>query len=142
MYLLDTNVVSELRKIRSGKADGHVKKWASKVEASELYISAITIQELEVGVLLAERRDSKKGAVLRAWLNERVWPTFQDRILSVDAMVAARSAAIHVPDPKPFRDSLIAATALVHRMTLVTRNTADFEAAGVKLINPWIKTHP
>ena len=140
MYLLDTNVVSELRKIRAGKADLHVKKWASTVDASDLYISAITMQELEIGVLLAELRDAKKGAVLRAWLHGNVRHAFQDRILVVDTIVATRSAQLHVPDPKPFRDSLIAATALVHGMTLVTRNIIDFERTGVALLNPRNKT--
>jgi len=140
MYLLDTNVVSELRKIRTGNADLHVKKWASTVDASDLYISAITMQELEIGVLLAELRDASKGAILRAWLQGNVTLTFQDRILVVDSLVATRSAKLHVPDPKPFRDSLIAATALVHGMTLVTRNIADFARMGVALLNPWEKT--
>ena len=142
MYLLDTNVVSELRKIRGGKADVHVKKWASAVEVSDLYISAITVQELELGVLLAERRDSRQGALLRTWLNSSVRHTFQDRVLPVDADVAVRSAALHVPDSKPFRDSLIAATALVRGLTLVTRNVRDFETSGVSLINPWEKIFP
>jgi len=139
MYLLDTNVISELRKIRSGKADRHVGKWASTVDACDLYISAITMQELEIGVLLAELSDARKGAILRAWLQGNVTLTFQGRILVVDSLVATRSAQLHVPDPKPFRDSLIAATALVHGMTLVTRNIADFARTGVSLLNPWEK---
>ena len=72
MYLLDTNVVSELRKIRLGKADSHVAEWADSVDAADLYLSAITIQELEIGVLLAERRDPSQGAVFRAWLTAHV----------------------------------------------------------------------
>ncbi len=139
MFLLDTNVVSELRKIRSGKADRQVRKWADGVDASSLYISVITLQELEIGVLLAERRDARKGAILRAWLQGNVRLAFQDRILVVDDRVAVRSAALHVPDPKPFRDGLIASTALVHGMILVTRNTADFVHTGVTLLNPWEK---
>lgn len=139
MYLLDTNVVSELRKISSGRADSQVKRWAGCAETAHLYISIVTIQELWIGVLLAERRDARKGALLRAWLHGNVHEAFQDRILAIDALVAARSAQLHVPDPKPFRDGLIAATALVHGMTLVTRNTADFEHTGVALLNPWKK---
>ena len=137
MYLLDTNVVSELRKVRAGKADAQVALWADSVDAADLYLSVISVQELEIGVLLAERRDATQGVVLRAWLNGHVLPAFADRILSVDTAVARRSAQLHVPDPHPVRDGLIAATALVHGMTVVTRNVADFESTGVQLLNPW-----
>ena len=138
MYVLDTNVVSELRRIRLGKADGHVANWADSVDAGDLYLSVITIQELEIGVLLAERRDPSQGAVLRAWLNGHVLPAFTGRILAVDTVVAQRSARLHVPDPRPVRDGLIAATALVHGMVVATRNVADFEPMGVATLNPWI----
>ena len=138
MYLLDTNVVSELRKIRLGKADANVAAWADSVEATDLYLSVITVQELEIGVLLAERRDPPQGAVFRAWLNAHVLPAFAGRILVVDTPIALSSARLHVPNPRPVRDGLIAATALVHGMTVVTRNTADFEPTGVKNLNPWI----
>lgn len=137
MYILDTNVVSELRKIRLGKADSHVADWADSIDAADLYLSAITVQELEIGVLLAERRDPAQGAIFRAWLNGHVLPAFTGRILAVDTAVAQRSARLHVPDPRPVRDALIAATALVHGMTVVTRNVADFEPTGVSTLNPW-----
>jgi hypothetical protein len=137
MYLLDTNVVSELRKIRLAKADVRVATWADSVDAADLYLSVITIQELEIGVLLVERRDAAQGALLRAWLDAHVLPTFAGRILPVDIAVAQRGARLHVPDPRPVRDGLIAATALVHGMTVVTRNVADFEPAGVPTLNPW-----
>lgn len=137
MYLLDTNVVSELRKIRAGKADKNVASWADSVDAADLYLSAITVQELEIGVLLAERRDPAQGAVFRTWLNHHVLPAFADRILAVDTAVALRGARLHVPDLRPVRDGLIAATALVHGMTVVTRNVADFEPTGVQTFNPW-----
>lgn len=137
MYVLDTNVVSELRKIRLGRADGNVAQWADSVDTVDLYLSAITLQELEIGVLLAERRDPAQGAMFRTWLDSHVLPAFAGRVLPVDTAVAMRSAKLHVPDPRPVRDCLIAATALVHGMTVVTRNTVDFEASGVKLINPW-----
>jgi predicted nucleic acid-binding protein len=138
IYLLDTNVVSELRKIRVGKADPHVEAWADSVDASDLYLSVITQQELEIGVLLLERRDPSQGSVFRAWLNDHVLPAFSGRILVVDAAVALRSAQLHVPDLLPVRDGLIAATALVHGMTVVTRNVVDFEPTGVPTLNPWI----
>lgn len=138
MYLLDTNVVSELRKARSGRANRGVVQWADDVDAAELFVSVITLQELEIGVLLAERKDAATGAVLRSWFNQHVLPAFSGRVLPVDAAVALRSALLHVPDPKPVRDSLIAATALVHGMVVVTRNVADFEPSGVTVVNPWI----
>ena len=137
MYLLDTNVISELRKVGSGKADARVVAWAQGVDAAALYISAITLLELELGVLQIERRDAAQGAMLRAWLDGQVVPAFGDRILAVDAEVARRCAQLHVPDPRAERDALIAATALIHGMTLVTRKTSDFAPTGVATINPW-----
>ena len=137
MFLLDTNVVSELRKVRLGNADKHVARWADSVDAADLFLSAITIQELEIGILLAERRDPAQGAVFRAWLNSHVLPAFSGRVLAVDTAVAQRSARLHVPNPRPVRDGLIAGTALVHGMTLVTRNVAGFEPTGVPILNPW-----
>jgi hypothetical protein len=137
MFLLDTNVVSELRKIRLGRADKNVARWADSVDAADLYLSAITVQELEMGVLLVERRDPPQGAIFRSWFESHVLPAFAGRILPVDTAVAQRCAALHVPDPRPAMDSLIAATAIVHGMTLVTRNVADFQSSGVIIINPW-----
>lgn len=137
MYLLDTNIVSELRKVRLGKADARVAAWADSVDAANLYLSAITIQELEIGVLLTERRDPSQGAIFRAWLNSHVLPAFAGRILAIDTVVAQRSARLHVPDPCPVRDGLIAATGLVHSMVVVTRNVADFAPMGVRILNPW-----
>lgn len=137
MFILDTNVVSELRKVRIGRADPNVARWADSVDAADLYLSAITVQELEMGVLLAERRDPPQGAMFRVWFESHVLPAFAGRILPVDAAVAKRSAALHVPDPRPAMDSLIAATALVHGLTVVTRNVADFESCGVLILNPW-----
>ncbi|MCP5162190.1 MAG: type II toxin-antitoxin system VapC family toxin [Hahellaceae bacterium] len=137
MYLLDTNIVSELRKVRAGKADPNVAAWSERVDASELFVSAITILELELGVLSIERKDAVQGAVLRAWLEQHVLPEFTGRTLPVDTAVAQRCARLHVPDRRSERDALIAATALVHGMTVVTRNVADFQPTGVTLLNPW-----
>lgn len=137
MYLLDTNVISEIRKIRFGSANKNVAKWADDVDARELYLSVITVEELEIGVLLLERRDPKQGSVLRAWLDQQVLPAFEGRILEIDMAIVLRSAHLHVPNPKPLRDGLIAATALVHSMTVVTRNVDDFKMVGVKVFDPW-----
>ena len=137
MYVLDTNVVSELRKVRLGKADVNLTAWTDTVDAAELFVSAITILELELGVLSVERRDATQGALLRSWLEQHVLPEFSRRTLPVDTAVALRCARLHVPDRRGERDALIAATALVHGMTVVTRNVADFRPTGVALINPW-----
>lgn len=137
MFILDTNVVSELRKIRVGKADPQVERWADSVDAGSLHLSAITILELEIGILQLERKDPRQGSVLRTWFDTLVLPEFNGRVFPVDTAVARRCAHLHVPDPRAERDALIAATALVHGMTVVTRNLADFEATGVPLLNPW-----
>ncbi len=137
MFLLDTHVVSELRKIRAGRADPNVAQWADSVAAENLYLSAITAQELAHGILLAERRVPSQGAILRTWFDNHVLPAFAGRILPVDTAVAQRCATLQVPDPQPAMNSLIAATALVHGMTLVTRNPGGFQASGVLLLNPW-----
>ena len=137
MYVLDTNVVSEIRKVRSGKADPNVTAWAESIDAADLFVSAITVMELELGVLSIERKDAAQGAILRAWLEQLVLPEFAGRTLPIDATVVLRCARLHVPDRRGERDALIAATALVHGMTVVTRNTGDFQAMGVPLLNPW-----
>lgn len=138
MYILDTNVVSELRKARTGKIDTNVSTWAESMEASDLFISSITIMELELGILSVERRDAMQGSLLRSWFEQHVLPEFSGRTLPVDTAVALRCARLHVPDKRGERDALIAATALVHGMTIVTRNVVDFEPTGVSIINPWV----
>jgi predicted nucleic acid-binding protein len=135
MYLLDTNVISELRKTKTGNP--HVRAWAKEVLPSTLFLSAITILELEVGILRMERRDVSQAALLRSWLENHVLHAFEGRILAVDIPIARRCAAMHVPTPCSDRDALIAGTALVHRMTVVTRNVSDFEATGAPILNPW-----
>ena len=135
MYILDTNVVSELRK--GNKAHQNLRTWAQKLPAVSLYLSAISILELEIGILLIERRDRQQGAVLRAWMDGHVLPAFDGRILAIDTAVAQRCAALHVPNPRSDRDALIAATALVHGMTVVTRNVGHFQPTGVAVVNPW-----
>jgi predicted nucleic acid-binding protein len=138
MYLLDTNVVSELRKAPAGKADPNVIKWASNTHPEMLYLSVITVLELEMGILLMERRDQHQGSLLRRWLEHQVLPAFDGRILSVDTAVARKSAELHVPDRRAERDAMIAATALIHRMKVVTRNVADFDQSAIEIVNPWL----
>jgi predicted nucleic acid-binding protein len=137
MYVLDTNVVSELRKAKTGRADAGVLAWAASVPYGSLFICAVTVLELELGILQVERRDPSQGALLRAWLEGHVLPAFHDRVLPIDTAVARHCARLHIPDPRSERDALIAATALVHGMTVVTRNTPDFQNTGVTLFNPW-----
>ena len=135
MFLLDTNVLSELR--RRDRTDRNVAAWADALDPADLFLSAITILEIEAGTLLIERRDPAQGALLRAWIDHRVLPAFAGRILAVDPAVAQRCARLHVPDPRAERDALIAATALVHRLKVATRNVADFRPMGVEIVNPW-----
>jgi len=137
MFLLDTNVVAELRKASSARADANVVRWARSVAAGDLYLSVVSILEIELGVLSMERRDAAQGALLRRWFEEHVLPAFEDRILPIDTAVARRCARLHVPDRRGERDAFIAATAAVHGMTVVTRNVGDFANPGVTVLNPW-----
>ena len=137
MFVLDTNVVSEIRKASSGKADRNVVAWTTATPAKSLYISAISILELELGILQLERKDRSQSELLRTWLETKVMTAFEDRILSVDTDVARQCAALHVPDPRSERDALIAATAMVHGMSVATRNESDFKPTGVSILNPW-----
>lgn len=134
MFLLDTNLVSELRR---PSADQRVVAWAAALPLRDAFLSVVTIREIEAGVLLVERRDREQGALLRTWLEESVLLGYAGRIVPVDLAVARRAAALHVPDPRPERDALIAATALVHGLTVATRNVADFEPMGVDVVDPW-----
>ena len=138
MYLLDTNVISALR--RPDKAEPLLTEWAASVPVSRFYLSVISVLEIEHGVLLKMRKDKKQGALLRAWVDDEVLPRFEGRILPIDVDVALQCAKLHVPDPQPERDALIAATALVHKLTVVTRNVNDFLPTGVQVLNPWVKS--
>jgi toxin FitB len=130
MFLLD--------KLPSGRANAGVAAWSASVSSSAMFLSVISLHELELGVLLAERSDAAKGQVLRTWLNETVRVAFNGRILVVDEEVALQSSALHVPDPAPYRDAFIGATSMVHAMTVVTRNARDFERfPAVDVFNPW-----
>ena len=135
MFILDTNVISELR--RPEKANPKVMAWASSNALSTFFLSSITILELELGIRMIKRKDAAQGAILRTWIDTQILPGFEGRILAVDTAVAQRCASLHVPDPRAERDALIAATALVHGMTVVTRNVNDFKSTGVLIFNPW-----
>ena len=135
MFILDTNVISELR--RESRADANVLSWAKGFPANQFFLSAITVLELQYGVLLKARKDPKQGQLLQAWLDQQILPHFAARILSIDEPVALRCAALHAPDPRSDRDALIGATALVHGMTVVTHNVSDFEGMGTSLLDPW-----
>jgi predicted nucleic acid-binding protein len=135
--LLDTNVVSELRKAAHPRTAPAFAAWAATLQWSELYISVITLYELEIGVARLEAYDAQQGAVLRGWLRAQVLPRFEGHILVVDQAVAARAAELQLSRTRQVEDTLIAATAYVHRMEVVARNVADFEDTGVPIINPW-----
>ncbi len=136
-YLLDTNVVSELRKVGDGKADPNVTTWVSARDSRDLYISAITVLELERGILSIQRRDIAQGSRLRAWMDDRVRPEFAGRVIAIDDAVATRCAHLHIPDRRNEADAIIAATALVHGLVVVTRNIQDFQGTSVVLVDPW-----
>ena len=140
MFLLDTNVISELRKADDGRADAGVVKWASQIPRDSLFTSAIVLMEIEIGIRLKERKDTAQGFILRQWMDEHVVPFFDQRTVPIDTAVAMQCAELHVPDKRPERDALIAATAFVHGMALVTRNEKDFEGLDIKIINPWSST--
>ncbi len=137
MFLLDTNVISELRKTGSGRENKNVVTWANSVSAGDMYLSVITVLELEQGILLLRRKDAVAAGYLRKWMDTHVLPAFNGRIIAVDVPVALKCAVLHVPNPCAERDCLIAATALVHGMTVVTRNVDDFKNTGASIINPW-----
>lgn len=138
-FLLDTNVVSELRK-PSSRADAHVRAWVASRDPTSLHLSAVTVMEIEIGIGRLERRDPTQAGCLRSWLDDAVLAVFAGRILPIDLAVARRAARLHVPDRRPERDALIAATAAVHGLTVVTRNVTDFEPLDVGVVDPWRPT--
>ena len=137
MYLLDTNVISEMRKVATGRANLGLCEWASRQEASWFHISVVTAMELERGILSVERRDTQQVKLLRRWLEQVVRRQFGDKTLFIDDITAEICASLHVPNRCPENDAWIAAQAIQHNLTLVTRNEKDFIGLGIKLINPF-----
>jgi predicted nucleic acid-binding protein len=138
MFVLDTNVVSELRKVGLGKTSSAFAKWAADADLSQHYLSTATIVELEVGILRLEKKDPQQAWVLRQWLSNFVLPKFHGRILPVTTEIALRAAySLENTDSNSYPDALIAATAYVHKMVIVTRNQKHFSGAGMRIINPW-----
>lgn len=135
VFLLDTNIISDLR--RPDRAPENLLAWSRETPTHRQFISCITVFELELGIQQKERRDRAQGRLLREWLEDQVLPAFEGRILDINSAVARRCAAMHVPNPAPERDAWIAATALVHKLTVVSRNTRDFASCGAQVLNPW-----
>lgn len=136
MFVLDTNVISELRQGKPNQSLA-VRNWAAGQPTRGLFLSAITILELELGIQALERRTPPQGSALRAWLTG-VRAAFAGRILPFTDHTAPVCASLHIPDPRSERDAMIAATAIEHQFTVVTRNLSDFAATGVALVNPWL----
>ena len=137
MFLLDTNIISESRKLGSSRIDPRAAAWLSQTDVEATFVSTMTIFELERGVRQMERRDTVQGTALRRWLDDQIMPTYEHRTLPLSREVALICASLHIPDPKSERDAWIAATAIDAGLTLVSRNVADFAGMGVELINPF-----
>ena len=133
-YLLDTNVISELRK--RDRASENVRTWLHAHRAPEFWISVLVVGELRRGVELVARRDGAAASALREWLDSTV-RDYCDRILPVTLAISERWATLSVPDPIPVIDGLLAATAIEHHLSLVTRNVGDVQATGVDVVNPF-----
>ena len=137
MYLLDTNIISESRKLGTYRIDPRAARWFAQVDVETTFISAMTIFELERGVRQMERRDVTQGSALRRWLDDQIMTTYENRTLPLSRAVAQICASLHIPDPKSERDAWIAATAIDAKLTLVSRNVQDFANMSVDLINPF-----
>ncbi len=139
MFLLDTNIICELRLISKNKGNTNVLKWASQYDSRLFYTNVTVMMEIYRGILRIERRDKIQADILNEWYNERIKTLFKDRILNITPNTAEICAKLHIPDPSPENDAWIAASAIEHNLILVTRNTKDFEGLGIKLFNPFIE---
>ena len=137
MYLLDTNIISEIRKLAKNKCDKNVADWVRSTSKDLMFANAVVMMELERGVMSIERKDTTQGKLLRHWFEMDVKPAFHGKILKIDEQTAQICAKLHIPDHAPENDAWIAASAIQHNLVLVTRNTADFARTGVKLFNPF-----
>lgn len=135
-YLLDTNVISELRK-SSERINPEVRNWAAQHDVETMFLSALSVFEIELGIERKQRVHAEQAMRLRDWFDGVVQPMFAGRILPLTDRVAAVAARMNVPDPRPLADCFIAATAIVNGMTVVTRNVSDLDDLGVAVINPW-----
>ncbi|HTV71981.1 MAG TPA: type II toxin-antitoxin system VapC family toxin [Rhizobiaceae bacterium] len=136
MFILDTNVLSSLR--RPERENTNFRDWAENKLSDDSFLSAVTILEIEIGAARMARKDVAQALVFRQWIDKQVLPPFERKILPIDADIARRCAQLHVPDRRPERDAFIAATALTHGLTVVTRNVRDFVPMGVQTLNPWM----
>lgn len=137
MYLLDTNIISESRKLGTSRIDPRAARWFAQVDVETTFVSAMTIFELERGVQQMERRDATQGSALRRWLDDQIMTAYENRTLPLSRAVALVCAGLHIPDPKSERDAWIAATAIDAELTLISRNVSDFANMSVELINPF-----
>ena len=136
-YLLDTNVLSEYRKVEKGTANPNFVKWQQHILLHQLYLSSITVMEINIGILRLARKDKKQAFILKNWFENKVLPNFKQQIFSFDLTTAIICSELHIPDPRPERDTMIASTALQHNLVLVTRNVKDFNIPNLSIINPF-----
>ncbi|WP_281838819.1 type II toxin-antitoxin system VapC family toxin [Cardiobacterium hominis] len=137
MYLLDTNIISELKKLDSGKIHPQVQRWAYSINLMQTKISVVSITEIRTGILSLARKDQAQAASLDNWFTNRLLPAYRTRTLSVDTEVALICAQLHIPAKRPINDAYIAATAIAHNLTPVTRNVRDFQGLPLMLENPF-----
>jgi len=137
MYLLDTNIISELKKLDSGKIHPQVQRWAYSINLMQTKISVVSIIEIRTGILSLARKGQAQAASLDNWFTNRLLPAYRTRTLSVDTEVALICAQLHIPAKRPINDAYIAATAIAHNLTPVTRNVRDFQGLPLMLENPF-----